>query len=257
MSKKKTETSVQIKVAIIGAMAIFLTAIVGLLQPIVSKWADIYFESSTPSDVLVSDPSAPSSDFIYDDFDNSAYNNSFNKYLWISTSESVGQKIQSNGVLRLSYDKTSENGAGLVASKYNHVALEAPTFFEAKLKVENTQNGHLYIFVGGSDLSYFTGCNIGYGDKSALFNCSYFDKKQNKFIYETEDKLVSYEEWHTARIEVDPDTMIYSYFLNGQKIGSFTQEAESQSIFFEVGIFVASDNNVNGYVDNIRIGKIK
>jgi len=257
MSKKKTEPTVQIKVAIIGATAIFLTAVIGLLQPIVSKWADIYFATSTPSvDLATSETNISPSDFIYDNFDNSAYNGSFNKKLWISTNESIGQKIQDNGVLKLSYNEASENGMGLVASKYSYVRLEKPTFFEAKLKVDNAQNGHLYIFVGGSDLSYFTGCNIGYGDKFASFNCSYFDKKQNRFIYETEDKLVNYREWYTARIETDPSTMTYTYFLNGQKVGSFIQEASDQHISFEVGIFAASNNNVNGYVDDVRIGTL-
>jgi hypothetical protein len=48
MNDKKPDVSIQIIVAIIGATAICIAAIIGLLQPIVSRWADNNFPTNTP-----------------------------------------------------------------------------------------------------------------------------------------------------------------------------------------------------------------
>lgn len=48
MNEKKPEASIQIIVAIIGATAVCIAAIIGLLQPIVSRWADNNFPTNTP-----------------------------------------------------------------------------------------------------------------------------------------------------------------------------------------------------------------
>lgn len=48
MSDKKQEPSILIIVAIIGASATCIAAIIGLLQPIVSRWADNNFPTNTP-----------------------------------------------------------------------------------------------------------------------------------------------------------------------------------------------------------------
>ena len=48
MNDKKPDVSVQIIVAIIGATAVCIAAIIGLLQPIVSRWADNNFPTNTP-----------------------------------------------------------------------------------------------------------------------------------------------------------------------------------------------------------------
>jgi len=260
MSEKKAEPSVQIIVAIIGSTAIFLAAVIGLFQPIVSKWADIYFATRTPSVAVsvsetpnsVSIPAPESSDFIYDNFDNSAYDGSFNKQLWILTNESVGQAVQDNGILEFSYNGVSERGTGLVTNKYNYFTPEEPVFFEAQLKIDNAQNGHVYILVDSAGSSTYADCTLGYGDKTASFSCTYMDGKQAR--YGTEVKLVDYKKWHTVRIELDPSSMTYTYFLNGQKVGSYISTTTNRQISFEVGIYAASVNNVNGYVDNIRIG---
>lgn len=260
MSEKKAEPSVQIIVAIIGSTAIFLAAVIGLFQPIVSKWADIYFATSTPPVAVsvsetpssISIPAPKSSDFIYDNFNNSAYDGSFNKQLWILTNESAGQAVQANGILEFSYSGVSERGIGLVTNKYNYFIPEEPVFFEAQLKIDNAQNGHVYILVDSSDSSAYADCDLGYGDKTASFSCNYMDGKQAKYV--TEVALVDYKQWCTVRIELDPSSMTYTYFLNGQKIGSYMSTATSRKISFEVGIYAASINNVKAYVDNIRVG---
>lgn len=48
MNEKKSEVSIQIIVAIIGATAVCIAAIIGLLKPIVDHWADNYFPTNTP-----------------------------------------------------------------------------------------------------------------------------------------------------------------------------------------------------------------
>ena len=49
MSDKKKETSYQVIVAIIGASAVCLTAIIGLWQPLVTRLVDIFLPVATPS----------------------------------------------------------------------------------------------------------------------------------------------------------------------------------------------------------------
>lgn len=49
MNKKKPEHSIQIIVAIIGATAVCIAAIIGLMQPIVNRWVDRNFPTNTPS----------------------------------------------------------------------------------------------------------------------------------------------------------------------------------------------------------------
>jgi hypothetical protein len=48
MDDKKSNSSTQILAAIIGATAICIAAIIGILQPIVSRWVDNNFPTNTP-----------------------------------------------------------------------------------------------------------------------------------------------------------------------------------------------------------------
>lgn len=204
--------------------------------------------------MIVSNNTLTSSGFIYDNFDNTTYNGSFNRQLWVLKNVSGGQAAQGNRILEFSYNGVPKGGIGLVTNIYDLFTSEESVFFEAQLKVDNPQDGHVYILINNSGLSTYTDCMLGYGEKTAWFSCNYVDDGQAR--YTAESKQVDYKKWHTVRIELDSNLMTYTYFLNNEIIGSYKPTTAKPQVSFQFGVYAVSTNNINGYVDNIHIGTL-
>jgi hypothetical protein len=82
----------------------------------------------------------------------------------------------------------------------------------------------------------------------------------NGVIYSAEQKPVDYGMCHTFRIEIDPDTMTFTYYLDGQVIGSHVpddaEKLKKAKFVPHMGIWNDSQEAVIGYVDDVRVGPI-
>jgi len=217
---------------------------------------------SGEEDIIDADPT------VYDNFNNSAYDGKINESLWnFYMDNRTGQIYQKDGVLVLSLDEIpswSEDyyvGIGLSSRMYNYI-IANPTFFESKFKLDSPQTGAVYlniVFDSTPVLGDVSGCTFGFGDKQAAFICGFFGERSS--FYNTQQVLVDYGTWHTARIEVDPATMKFTYYFDGEFVDSYipanAEELKKAEAHFDVGIGSQYTEASIGYIDDVRIGQIE
>lgn len=195
---------------------------------------------------------------VYDNFNNPAFDGKLNESLWVNHSDDAPtQVIQENEMLII----TNSSGAGdIVARKNNYVNLEnftsnVKTFFEVKLMSEAGVKGNVHtkisIDVKGGQSS-FTECGIYEGNWAMCFLAG---------SYHPEGKSVDSGSWHTFRIELDPATMTFSYYIDGQQVGFYTpanaENLKGGKFNFKIGVYASENEPVSGYFDNVRMGQMQ
>jgi tetratricopeptide (TPR) repeat protein len=213
----------------------------------------------TPSATIDADPT------VYDNFNNPANDGSFNQSQWTYWSDPPNQIAQQDGILRVTQEREKPGqGTRLVARKYNYATLNTSTFFEARLMLSPDKHaGNVQLHLNNdADLpvgeTWFSECNI---DGSGWANC--FDtawslqEEQNYNFYDVGGKSVGYGTWHTFRIEVDPASMTFTYYIDGQMTGSHVpvdaEEIKKAKFTLAIGVY---GGEVTGYIDDVRIGQI-
>jgi hypothetical protein len=70
---------------------------------------------------------------------------------------------------------------------------------------------------------------------------------------------VDYNTWHTARLEVDPETVTFHIYFDGYYFDSFTPPnaaaLKDDGFRVEVGTYLEPKSSAPGYIDDVRIGK--
>jgi hypothetical protein len=145
----------------------------------------------------------------------------------------------------------------LSARKYAAVTLNTRTFFEAKLKLSPDQHaGNIQLHLRTWTGDWFSECSISEDASAGCWDTAW--PMQAGHAWESERKQVGYGTWHTFRIEVDPITMTFTYYMDGRMIGSHIPvDAEKlKKARFEliIGVWSPSPDAVTGYIDDVRIG---
>jgi hypothetical protein len=199
---------------------------------------------------------------VYDNFNNPANDGSFNQSQWeyAYAPPPNSQVAQQNG--RLIVTQESEipgDCTRLAAYRKRFSPLSIPTFFEAKLMVSPDK------FDGGVrlDLSaelpgggmWGSGCGGGYYGT----NCSDGPwPEEEGHSYDTGGRPVDWVTWHTFRIEVDPATMTFTYYIDGQMAGSHVpvdaEKLKKARFTFVTGV---CGKEITGYIDDVRIGPVQ
>ena len=114
---------------------------------------------------------------------------------------------------------------------------------------------HLHADLPGGE-GWFSDCNIdGYSGAQCFDRPSL---QQEGHRYEVERKPVDLGTWHTFRIEVDPATMTFTYYIDSQVAGSHVPvDAEDlkKAIFtLAIGVY---GWEVTGYIEDVRVGQIR
>jgi hypothetical protein len=211
---------------------------------------------------------------LYDDFDNLSYDSSFDRSQWVLWADSQGEIGQQDGVLMASLDIQSDTSAGVTlgAREYDgfelrELAADGAIFLEAKLMLsEDHHAGNVQLHLGAdleNDREWFSECNVmGYEDDSVWARC--FDTRwpwQDEYGYDAKEKRVDLGTWHKVRIELDPDSMAFTYFIDGQSVGSHipadADDLREADFSISVGVWGPSSGRVTGYIDDVRIGKVE
>jgi hypothetical protein len=213
----------------------------------------------TPTATIDADPT------VYDNFNNPANDGSFNQSQWRYRTDPPNQIVQQDGILVVTQDGKPEN-TELEARKYDRVTLNSPNLFEAKLMLDPDKHaGNVHLHLDADDVSglgdWFSQCIIDYhSDDQAGANC--WDTAwpyQEGHAYSSEWKQVDYGMWHTFRIEVDPATMTFTYYMDGQMIGShvpvYAEELKKARFTLSIGVWGPSSEALTGYIDDVRIGQ--
>ena len=201
---------------------------------------------------------------MYDDFDNTVYDNSYNKTLWeISGDPSKQSVYQTDGQLAIEvYDASN---VGFFVPKKE--VITKPTFFEMRAFLDpNTVDveAHLYMNLV-KDMDH-TNCGVfGAGNKTQTIKCwsQYYGKKVEPNL-----GLNGIPPgWHTYRFEIEPETMTIAYIIDGRQVSKFVPRASIPEHFAEFRnvpfTFWIGLNNIGpskapiGYIDYVRMGAIE
>jgi tetratricopeptide (TPR) repeat protein len=209
------------------------------------------------------------SDLMYDDFDNTAFDGGYNMDLWrvdtwMINVESANYLIsQGGGKLTM----TIYDDAGLSLIEKHPVTISEPAFFEARLFLDpKTTSREGGLFIQAIMNNGYALCGVfRTGDYAQQIKCySEFYGTRTETKLGLDGLLPS---WHMFRFEINPETMVISYIVDGQQVASFNPSDSIPDHFddFKSSRFnfvVALDNYGHsrapvGYIDFARMGNAK
>jgi hypothetical protein len=111
---------------------------------------------------------------------------------------------------------------------------------------------------------WFAECGIGTIAGSDTWGETYcFDTAwpwQAGHNYNAVSTWVEIETWHTFRIEIDPATMTFSYYIDDQPVGSHVpvdaEQLQRADLTFYVGVWSAAEDPITGHIDDVRVGPL-
>jgi outer membrane protein assembly factor BamD (BamD/ComL family) len=197
---------------------------------------------------------------MYDDFNNPAYDGSYNKNLW-EEPVPTGEVKQGGGVIMLSQAAFGEV-TGLDARNYNNMTLQSPIFFEAKLKLDPAQNAG-NVLIGPCCGKLDTNCMVApYDDTHQVACCWIGEGSSQPLTCSATEKLIEPGSWHTFRIEFDPVYRGFTFFMDNERIGAYTATAaqvagDLPTFMLRVHKSQTSPAVLKGYFDDVRIGPLQ
>ena len=200
---------------------------------------------------------------VYDNFDNPAYDGSFNPSRWgHQTHDSGGRVYQEDGVLVLIQEcqegKTLGQGIG-----GNYLGFDDALFFEAKLKLDASPGSQGSLILGiGMRQGGVLECEIMAGQPPTA-GCQ-AEAYQDNPVGITDGQTVL-EGWHQIRVELYPDDELCEVYLDDKPIGcQVPSEADklwsrvrSSAVYLAVWTYPGASGTKRGYVDDVRIGPIE
>lgn len=215
----------------------------------------------TPTTTIDTDPT------MYDDFNNPTDDGGFNQNQWRLSGTSPNPQVQQqDGILIITDDGDQQDTATvLVARKYDDFSLDAPTLFEAELMLSpesGAGNVDIGLFATIDTGDWSSLCSILHNDDQTQMNCrDSLWPQQTDHSHETPGQLVELGTWHTVRIEVDPNSMTITYYIDGLVVDSYVpfdaEKLRGAKFQFVVGTWkTTAEGTMTGFIDNVRIGQL-
>jgi hypothetical protein len=195
---------------------------------------------------------------VYDNFNNPAYDGSYRDDLWVfSTDDPEASATQGDGVLKLSV--SAGEAVRLTLRHYNGFILETPIFFEARFRLGPARGPYHYLLGFRDQLStvFSADCSILVDPEQPNLHCKW---NEPNALVATEPMDVARRTWYTLRIEVDPSTMEFTYFVDGQQVlaevpASADRLMTSQfELDFAIWNYSESSETAIVYLDDVRVG---
>jgi hypothetical protein len=217
-------------------------------------------DTPEPTATIDADPA------VYDNFSNPANDDFFNQGQWrLSGNASPPVVQQKDGVIMFSDEGEQEYTATvLVAKNFDGFQIESPMYFEVDLMLSPESGpGGISLTLYGLDISpdWSAKCFIQYYDKHGA-NCMHASWDEGlSGEYDSFYRTITPGDWHNFRIEIDPETMEFTYYIDGVISGrGIPLDVERlRGAEFQVVIGISKstvDQPVVGFADNIRIGPI-
>lgn len=251
---------------IVGLLGfVFIGVSIWLSIPNIDSSQPVLFE--TPTSLAATPTSIPISTnitalpSIIDNFDTQAFDGNFNSDYWIYQNLKYEQIYQGNGILTIICSQISDCSTGLSARNYHFIPFSSlisgsGIFFEAKVKLDTQErNGNVSLQIYSDNVSggyWWTQCTLSNSGTKEQVACNIYP--QNHVLSGEFDE---YGTWHTFRIEIDSTKMTFNYYIDGVMIDFVPLDIESlrkANFSFNIGVNGA---NVEGYFDDVRIGRIK
>ena len=197
---------------------------------------------------------------MYDDFDNVAYNDKVNNTLWAFEEFTSSRRVtQANGSSIFSVSEL--NNCASIAVNEDSKPITNPMFIEARMRLDPDTT------VSGTDLGItfnaedgHSVCSIFPGQDTQEVSCwsRYFGVDQRRI-----NVGIVRGTWHILRIEVYPETMQFSYLVDGEEIGAYIPRNGKPLKSLDYTIIARLCNwggyaqNPVGYMDYFKVGPLK
>jgi hypothetical protein len=207
--------------------------------------------------------------FLYDDFEDIAYDDAYNPALWDLAGHAGYDARQKAGNLVFdSGTAPAHTGADLYLIQPRQRSLREVGAFEAKLKFGSGHGGDyasVKIQVSadlGAGQGWWTQCALAAGDSVApVVSCdvSTYDGAGRITEYRTPVMPASFDTWYTVRIEADPDTAQLGFYLDDELLGTHVPEdaaalLNATNLVPRVGVWNgAAGTSATRYLDWVRI----
>lgn len=204
---------------------------------------------------------------VYDNFNNPANDGHFNEGLWQDTSSGipVHEFVQDKGLLRVSRSGAA-GSAVLTATSHKDFALDKPLFIEAKLMLDAKEHaGNISIELDANvapGQTWFSQCVV-YPMSDAFGAGKCWDTiwpQQQGHEYVAGIYNFKHGTWHLYRIEIDPKTMTFTYFIDQRKVGTHVPKDADQirnaPFTFNLTSWAPVIDPGTGYIDDVRIGTL-
>jgi hypothetical protein len=187
---------------------------------------------------------------IYDDFNNSRYDGTFDTSLWEEQSFSVTEKTiaQENGVLNITIDQ----GEIWLDARDFRIPPEA-YYIEVNIMLDSAiRLGDMFI---GINTTNKTGIWCGIGNRGETMKFCEFEKPGERAQSLFSGIRASIQKSYHFRFDINTTEKKIDIFFDGQRVGSYRlSEAEKVTGFILWG--VSREGPVKGYFDNVKIGLI-
>jgi hypothetical protein len=225
---------------------------------------DSYREAGSSATTYADDIRLSGNLALYDDFEAPAFEGQLNTELWEpwETMDNC-EAAQEEGVLRLTC--TRPDGSGLNALRYQGAAFGQISFVEVRLKLGSemqAERGAVTLLLASS-LDSWAECSLygGVEQAQAQLSCGVASDRNGIFIeeYNVAGPATSYDDWRMVRIEMNPESGEFTFFVDGQPIGAhIPAEAEAlktAQFDAELQVYLENGSLVTGYFDDVRIGR--
>ena len=218
-------------------------------------------EPPQPTATIDVDPS------LYDNFENPANDEFFNQGQWrLSGNASAPVVQQKDGKIMFSDEGNEQEYTVtvLVAKNFDGFKIETPMYFEADLMLSAESGpGNISLTLYGLDISpdWSSNCFIEFNDKHGA-NCMHASWDEGlSGDYDSYYRKITPGDWHNFRIEVDPETMEFTYYiddvLSGRDVPVDAERLQDADFQVVIGISKSTaEQPVFGYADNIKIGTL-
>lgn len=209
----------------------------------------------TPSATIDADPT------VYDNFNNVANDGSFNQNLWGWWAGAANKEEQKSGELVITHKPgTSDDKTGLFAKKYENFSFKQLNFFEAKILLqESSTTGNVQIHMYSNNPEWWAECLVHRYSTGIFTSCISTKWPTESFDYQTEFIQTDFNQWNTVRMEINPETSEFSFYINGQFAGSYipaeAERLKSSRFTFSIGTW-SQDGIIVGHIDDVRIGRL-
>jgi PKD repeat protein len=211
---------------------------------------------------------------LYDDFGDTIYDGSYHPGKWQNCSTTGSSARQQAGALVITNTTLSSAGGGclrLISPATRTLA--QVQVFEAKLRLSSDRTGgranvQTRVRSNAPGHGWYAECHLigGAADAQAGFDC-FIRYETGGGVYATEYGTqsfpVPFDAWVTARIEADPATANFRFYMNGSLIGSRTPSDAAALIpgtDFQLNVDAwTPDLTSTGtkYVDDVRITPVQ
>jgi hypothetical protein len=221
--------------------------------------------TATPTHTPTNTPGSPADSpaALYDDFDTPAFDGAYNQEVWSTKdwNSTIRTIAQQNGNLIISQTSgpTGSSFVALTTAQRNYYSISELKYVQADFMLNDDFTGKFgmaQLGIALSDDSWWLSCQFeGYEGYSPQLGYSSRDKGHTT----RSPILVSYNTWHTVRVEIKPDPVTFDIYFDGVFFDTYVPDKleaiRKGKLQINLGAYLEPNSSITVQFDNVQIGR--